>query len=418
MRFAHRRPLVVTAISLVCCFSSAPARAQEWTRFRGPNGTGLAPSDKIPTEWTASDYAWKLELPGVGHSSPVLWGDKLFLTSADEESAERIVLCIDALAGKILWQKRYPSTAHPKHLRNSFASASPAVDAHHVYVAWTAPSEYTLLALDHQGKEAWRRDLGPFDSQHSGGTSPIVYEDLVILGNDQDGVSFLAAVNASDGQDRWRTERRSAVVAYSTPCVYQPTGGKPELIFNSQAHGISAIDPVTGKTDWELEVFDKRSVSSPIVAGGLIFGSCGSGGGGGGVMAVKPGPEPKLAYKVTDAAPYVPTLIAKGPLLFLWSDKGIVSCLRAATGEAVWRERVGGNYSGSPIIAGEHLYCIADDGTVVVLDASENYRLVARNALGEDSRSTPAVVGDRMYLRTFSHLFCLGPQNQRTAKAD
>ncbi len=318
------------------------------------------------------------------------------------------MLCVDAESGKLLWQRRFDSTVHPKHLRNSFASSTPAVDENHVYVCWSTPSEYTLLALDHQGRDAWRRDLGPFVSQHSCGTSPIVYQDMVVLGNDQDGVSFLTAVNCKDGEERWRTERRSAVVAYSTPCVFYPPGGRPELIFNSEAHGISAIDPQDGHMKWELSVFDKRSVSSPVVAAGLIFGSCGSGGGGNYLVAVKPGTSPEIAYKVTDGAPYVPTVLSKGELLFLWSDKGVVSCLKAATGDKLWRERVGGNYSGSPVLIGDFLYCIAEDGTVVVLAASEKYQLVARNALGEDSRSTPAVSSDRLYLRTYSHLISIG----------
>ena len=161
--------------------------------------------------------------------------------------------------------------------------------------------EYTLLALDHQGRDAWRRNLGPFVSQHSCGTSPIVYQDMVVLGNDQDGISFLTAVNCSDGEDRLRAPIAAAPWwPIPTPCVFYPPGGRPELIFNSEAHGISAIDPQDGHLKWELSVFDKRSVSSPIVAAGLIFGSCGSGGGGNYVVAVKPGLQPEIAYKVTD----------------------------------------------------------------------------------------------------------------------
>lgn len=384
------------------------AQGQEWTRFRGPNGSGISPTTTVPTQWTESDYNWRVSLPGVAHSSPVVWGDKVFVTSAKDDTAERFVLCLSAADGRVLWKRNYPSSAHPKHLRNSFASSTPAVDQDHVYVSWTTPEDYALLAFDHDGREAWHISLGPFVSQHSGGTSPIVYRDMVVLGNDQDGTSFLTAVGCRDGKTVWRAERRSAVVAYSTPCVLEQDKRPAELIFNSEAHGISSIDPYTGHTNWELPVFDKRSVSSPIIAAGLVFGTCGSGGGGGWVAAVKPGLEPKLAYKLTDAAPYVPTLLAKGELLFMWSDKGVVSCMRAASGEKIWRERVGGNYSGSPVCAGNHLYCIAEDGTVVVLAASEKYELVSRNPLGEDSRSTPAISGGRMYLRTYSHLVSIG----------
>jgi outer membrane protein assembly factor BamB len=392
--------------TLVCLVSSA--HAQEWTRFRGPNGTGISLAKSVPTQWTESDYNWRVELPGIGHSSPVVWGDKVFVTSANEDTAERIVLCLSAADGHVLWKHNYSSAIHPKHLRNSFASSTPAVDQDHVYVSWTAPEEYTLMALNHDGREAWRTSLGPFVSQHSGGTSPIVFRDMVVLGNDQDGPSFLTAVGCRDGKTVWRVDRTSAVVAYSTPCVRDEGKPSAELIFNSQAHGISGIDPYTGHTNWELTVFNKRSVSSPVIADGLVFGTCGSGGGGNYVAAVRPGDHPKLEYKLTDGAPYVPTLLATRGLLFMWSDKGIVSCVKVGTGKPVWQKRVGGNYSGSPVCAGDHLYCIAEDGTVVVLSATEKYDLVSRNPLGEDSRSTPAISGGRMYLRTYSHLVSIG----------
>jgi outer membrane protein assembly factor BamB len=390
---------------------------EEWTRFRGPNGTGISTAKGIPAEWTEQDYNWKATLPGQGHSSPVVWGDKVFVLSATADTAERIVLCLDTATGKTDWERRYPSHAHGKHFKNSFATATPALDRDRVYVSWSTPEQYTVLALSHDGREAWRVDLGPVVSQHSTGVSPIVFDDMVILSNDQDGpmkenpntgISFLMALNASDGQVRWRTERNSEVVSYSTPCVYYPPEGTPELIFNSQAHGISSIDPYTGRLNWEIGALDKRAVSSPVVAAGLIFGTTGSGGGGNYVVAIHPGKNPTVAYKITQMAPYVPTLLAKGELLFLWGDNGVVSCVDAATGKAHWRQRVGGNYLGSPIAIEDRLYCIAEDGTVVVLAAEPDYRLIARNPLGENSNSTPAVAGGRLYLRTVSHLISVG----------
>ncbi len=400
-----------------------PLHAQEWTRFRGPNGTGISTAKEIPVTWTEGEINWRTRLPGVGHASPVIWGNRVFLLSAENDTAQRIVLCLDTEDGRIVWEQRYASSVHPKHARNSFASATPAVDAEHVYVCWSAPERYTLLALTHEGEQVWERDLGPYVSQHSCGTSPIVYGDLVILANDQDGAdrenpdvhgtSFLIAVDRRTGATRWQTPRRSEQVAYSTPCVYQPAAGPPQLIFNSGAHGITSIDPATGQVNWEIDVLDKRSVSSPVIAGGLIFGSTGSGGGGNYVAAVKPGAvdgsqPPELVYRIDNQAPYVPTAIAVGELLFLWSDAGIVTCLRAATGETLWRQRVGGSFSGSPVCVDGKLYAIDDDGTVVVLAAAEEYKLLGRTNLGEESRSTPAISGGRMYLRTYSHLISVG----------
>jgi len=167
-----------------------------------------------------------------------------------------------------------------------------------------------------------------------------------------------------------------------------------------------------------LAVFDKRTVSSPVLAGGLIMGTCGSGAGGNYVAAVRPpdggdSATPELVYKIDKSAPYVPTPVAKGDLVFLWSDQGVATCIRAASGEVVWRERVGGNFSGSPVIVSDHIYCISDDGEVVVLAAAPEYSLVSRQPLGEECRSVPAVAAGVMYLRTCSHLFSLGGERPR-----
>jgi outer membrane protein assembly factor BamB len=408
--------LTVLAIGLPV----APALAQEWTRFRGPNGTGISEATTVPVEWSEKDYHFNVALPGIGHSAPVLWGEKIFLTSALEETGTRIVLCLNAVDGSTIWEQRFESTVSGKHHLNSFASPTPAVDEERVYVVWSTPQEYTLLALDQDGSVAWRRPLGPYWGEHSCGTSPIVYDDLVILaadqglskGNPPEAASFLVAVDRNDGTIRWKVDRRTEHVAYSTPCVYTPEGGQPQLIFNSGAHGISSIDPASGDTLWELDVLDKRSCSSPVIASGLIFGSTGSGGGGNYVAALRPpaGPDdkPELRYQVTDAAPYVPSLLAYEGLVFLWSDKGVVSCLHAADGQEVWHERVGGNYYGSPVCVAGKLYCMNDEGEVVVLAAAEKYKLLGRNPLGEGSHSTPAVAGGRMYLRTYSHLMSIG----------
>jgi outer membrane protein assembly factor BamB len=346
-----------------------------------------------------------------------LWGDKIFLTSAFEDTATRLVLCLRAGDGQIVWQRKYPSSLHTKHKFNSFASSTPCVDEERVYCCWSTPDEYTLLALDHDGREVWKKNFGPYVSQHSCGVSPVVYDELVVLGNDQgdenhQGTSSLVAVDRRTGEPRWKLDRRTATVAYSTPCVYQPDGGDAELIFNSESHGITSIDPENGRVNWEINVFSKRSVSSPVIAGGLIFGSCGSGGGGNYVVAVHPpvekGGSPEIAYKVETAAPYVPTPVALGDLVFFWSDNGMVTCVRATTGKTVWQRRVGGNYHGSPVCAGGRLYCIAEDGVVAVVAAAEKYELLARNPLGEESRSTPAIANGRMYLRTYSHLTSVG----------
>jgi outer membrane protein assembly factor BamB len=414
--------LSFTVVALTVATSALDA--QEWTRFRGPNGTGISDAKTIPTKISDGDINWKVPLPGTGHSSPVLWGERIFITATGDQSGGLSVLCLSAKDGAVIWRKDFPLTPFSRHKFNSFASATPALDSERVYVVWNEPEHYMLAALDHNGKEVWKRDFGAFVSQHGCGISPIVYKGKVILGNEQDdakevprgtrtGDSFVLAVDAKTGSTVWQTRRKSAVVAYSTPCVYEPKNDKPALIFNSQAHGIYAVDPDNGKVLWEYDkAFDKRSVSSPIVAGDIIYGSCGAGGGGNFVTAVKAGNgkdrKPELAYQLKKSAPYVPTGVVVGDLVWLWSDGGIVTCMHAPTGEIRYQERVGGNFFGSPVWVDGRLFCVSTSGEIVVLEASDKFNVLHRFALNELCHTTPAVALGRMFIRTEKHLVSLG----------
>ncbi len=417
----------IPTLCFIVLFVCLPkADAQEWTRFRGPNGTGISDAKTIPTQWGESDFNWKTALPGVGHSSPVLWGERVFVTSADEKRMQFTVLCVNAANGKVIWQKEFPFTPHRKHANNAFATSTPTVDAERVYVARTEPAHNFLFALSHQGELVWEKDLGPYRTQHSGGPSPILHEGMVILANEQDGESSLVAVDARTGEPRWKTPRQTAPssAAYSTPCVYQPKGGKAALIFNSEVHGISAVAPDTGKVLWEFaDAFDKRSVSSPVIAGDLIIGSCGSGGGGNFVVAVRPGDvasgkKPERAYEVRRSAPYVPTSVYLNDRLFLWSDGGVASCVNASSGEVKWQERVGGNFFSSPVCVDGRLFCVSRTGEVAVISASDKFEVLARNQVGEETHSTPAVAGGRMYIHTSRHLISVGGKAKPAEKLD
>jgi outer membrane protein assembly factor BamB len=405
-------------MSLVCLSAyllSRPAGAQDWTRFRGPNGSGISEAATLPAQWTAKDYRWNVKLPGMGHSSPVIWGDRVFITSATEADATQIVLCLRTSDGSQVWRRDFPSATYRKNAAAAFASATPALDAERVYVVWATPKQYTVVALSQKdGSDVWLRDLGPFASEHGFGASPIVWKDLVIAANDQDKVSFIAALDCKSGQTRWQAKRQTAKASFSPPCLYEPDGGKPQLILSSWSHGLTSLDPQTGKQNWDLPVFhNNRIVGSPIVAAGLIFAAAGVGGGGREMVAVQPGVpdrgvEAKVAYQVQGLIPYVPTPVAKGPRVFLWRDNGVVACIDAPTGKRLWEERVGGEYFGSPVRVGDRLYCISKSGEVVVLAAADHYQLLARIPLGEKSHATPAVSGGVMYLRTISHLMALG----------
>lgn len=400
-------------------FSVATASAQDWTRFRGPNGEGASEVKTIPGKWTDSDYNWKIDLPGIGHSSPAIWGDRIFLLSAHPESATRYVLCYSAQDGRQVWKQDYATKPHHLHARSSYASCSPAVDAQQVYVAWSDPDHTWLRALTHEGKEVWSVDFGPWVSQHGFGSSPMLYDDLVILSCSQEPSklkdtpepyeSFVVAVERSTGKVRWKTPRKIDTTTYSVPCLHKRADGKDEIICCSTAEGMFALDPKTGSENWAVKAFDKRTVSSPFKAGSLLFGTTGSGGGGNYVAAISVQGEPKVAYEIRKEAPYVPAPVARGELLFLWSDKGIVTCVSVADGQQVWQKRVNGaSLSGSPIRVDDKLYAITEEGEVIVLSATREFAEIGRMPLGDPSRSTPAVSGGRMYLRTYSKLFSIG----------
>lgn len=387
---------------------------QEWTRFRGPNGSGIGQGATIPSALADKDVRWRTSLPGVGHSSPVLWGSQLFLTVVDEQSGQFAVLSYQARDGTLRWKQTFPFETFRKHNYNTFASSTPTTDANRLYVSRIQPASYSVLALSHAGKVLWERDLGPFASQHGGGPSPVLHDGRLILANEQDGKSFLVALDPASGKTIWQTSRTTREAAYATPCVYEPKGGKPALIFNSEAHGISAVDPATGGLLWEFaEAFDKRCVSSPVIAGDLIIGSCGSGGGGNYVVAIRPGDpktgaKPELAYSVRKSAPYVPTSVYVKGRLFLWSDGGIVSCVDAVSGEVKWQERVGGNYFGSPVWVDGRLIGVSSRGEVVVVSASDRFEVLGRYALNETVHSSPAVAAGNLYIHTTKSLVCIG----------
>ena len=410
-----RNPRVATIlIGFQMFLATSLAEGPDWPRFRGPNGSCASEATTIPTLWTVEDYNWRVELPGIGHSSPVVRGDRLFVTSALEEDATQIIHCLSTADGSVLWEQEFPSAVHPKHRFNTYASSTPALDESGVYFAWATPKELTLIRLDQAGgTEQWRRDLGPFVAQHALGTSPIVVGELVILAADQQGKSFVIGLDRTSGKTRWRLDRRSKKTTYATPCVYQPETGPPQLIVNSWAHGISSLDPTTGKVNWEQPVFKYRVVGSPVIARGLIFGACGTGGVGRQMFAIRPGnpatgTRAEVAYELKGSLPYVCTPVAYGDLLFSWFDRGVVTCLDAPSGKIHWKERIGGDYFSSPVRVADRIYCISREGEVVVIAASKEFKEFGRIDLEERTNSTPAIADERMYLRTVSHLMSIG----------
>ena len=405
---------------------------ESWARFRGPNGTGVVQDDSIPVRWEAADYNWQVALPGIGHASPVVWKDRVFVSTGDPQTAERSILCLAAEDGRLLWRRDFPSKAYPQHSSNSFAAATPTVDASGVVWMWTTPEQVQVVAHTLDGELLWKRDLGAFIGANGSGGSPMLVRDLVIVANDQDDVRYLTRLNGKEdpnapvgssqivaldrktGEIRWSCPRETVLASYATPCVRTAADGREELVMTSTRHGIYGVDVESGKPRWEISgMFPERCVGSPVLAGDLVLASYGRGVHGSLLVAARAGQDgpagpDTIAYEIKQSVPLVPTPVIVGELAFLWADTGVVTCIRAATGEQLWRERVGGEFYGSPICVAGRLYCIAKNGEVVVLAASSRYELLARVPLGEDSYATPAVANGTIYLRTHSRLFSLG----------
>jgi outer membrane protein assembly factor BamB len=404
----------------VTFFSSEP-----WPRFRGPNGQGVSTETiGLPTKWTAEELSWKVKLPGSGHSSPVVWWDKVYVTAADESAEKGFLLAYSTRDGRELWRREVDLPKYRMNALNNAASSTPAVDADRVVVCWAIPSNLTLAAFDHWGKPLWSRDFGPTNTRHGPTISPIIVGNLVVFAQEQEQLSATVsaesrwvAVDAATGETRWTCIRKhSGSNSYSTPCVLEQ-GGKTLVIFASLAHGITAVDAADGKVAWEVaDALNARVCSSPVIAGDLVIATCGEGGGGKRLTAIRPpknpGDKPQVAYQLEDSTvTYVPTAVAYRDWLFTVHDNGTISCRNIDDGKVLWSQKPGGKFYGSPIIADGKLFVMTTDGTVIVLAASDQYELLASNPLGEKTHATPAVSGPKLFFRTFTQLFCVGGKN-------
>jgi outer membrane protein assembly factor BamB len=415
------RLLTLALLLLPTAYCPLPTHASDWPRFRGPNGSGVAPSANTPAKFTDKDLAWKIPLPGIGHSSPVIVADKVFITCAEPGSAKRFLICVGLADGKELWRREYASRPFRQHKDNSFASASPTADDARVYYTFVTPDSYKVYAADHAGKELWSYDMGPWQSEHGAGASPIVFEDLLIVPNDQDGdTASLVALDKTTGSERWRIGRTKGRAAASTPCIFQPAAGGPaQLILTCSGSGITSVDPRTGKQNWGTmpAPLSYRSVGSPVASDQWVVGSWGEGGAGPNrvVLAVKPNPtpaqEPQVLLKLTKTPnyPYVPSPVIKADRLFIWSDIGAVTCLKLPGGEQVWQQKVKGSgprteFYASPVLAGDKLYNITKDGELICLSTGDTFEDLGHTPLNDRCYATPAIAGDRLVIRTASHL--------------
>ncbi|HEX4415601.1 MAG TPA: PQQ-binding-like beta-propeller repeat protein, partial [Lacipirellulaceae bacterium] len=329
---------------LICLFVSTAAAAENWSRFRGPNGAGQSDDNQIPTTWRPTNFLWKQPLSGIGHSSPVIWNKQLFLTWADASTGAQTVAAFDVDTGANLWQKKFEASKYHINDLNSLASSTPAVDAQSVYALWLKDGKVILASVDHQGEERWRQEIGPFNEVHGFGISPIVVDDLIYVNRSSGAESAITAFDRTTGAVRWNVSQDAGTTSFSTPCLLDPDAEHKVLLAANTSSGLLALDALTGKILWQVlkDDLDQRCVSSPIVAPGLILVGCGQGGNGKAVFAVRPpdgASPPQEVYRLKQNTPQVPTPVIAGDLLFVWSDRGVASCYDLATGKQHWRQR-------------------------------------------------------------------------------
>lgn len=417
------RCLTRMVVAIACCLAvpsvtKAQVDQNQWSRFRGPNGSGLADTQKLPKEIDAQQISWKAKLSGSGSSSPVIWQDDVFVTSFDAKTDELVLECFVMSDGTKKWAKRLVAKPYRVHSRNSIASSTPVVDGDAVYVTYANPDSTKLVAIDHEGKTKWTRDFGSWQSQHGYGASPILVDGKVILFNSQQaeklrqgtvaGQSRMIAVDATDGSDVWTTNLTTTRACYAVPTLVE-LNGKKRIVTCNTGDGFFSIDPRDGSLDWKTLPFRMRTVASMLFADGMLFGSCGSGGGGNYLVAAKLNSldkAPEEAYKIVKAN-YVPSPIVVDSKLFLFTDKGIARCFESTTGKLLWEKRLGSGFSGSPVAADHHIYVMDESGVLYTVPVEGGGKAMKYD-LGEDSRATPAIANDRLFLRTETQLICVG----------
>lgn len=407
----HRQP-TSCRMCIAFCFLTTIASADDWTRFRGPNGSAAGPAIDLPSQWPSEAVQFRKELPGVGVSSPVIIGDRLFITSAEDKGQKRHIICLDSKTGSNRWQHTVEFATHKIHGKNSYATATITTDGRHVFALFADEKKYGVYCLDIEGKPVWERDLGPFVSQHGNGASPILHGDLLIVPNEQDGKSAIVALNKSTGQEVWSLPRRSKWTSYATPMVIDTPRGE-QLIILSTA-GLAGVDPKTGKLLWNCDVYVNRTVSSPVFSNGLVIGTSGERGKGILMIAARTNGVGEVAsshipWKTSALIPYCSTPVAVGGHLYAMSDSGILLCLDAKSGKECWHDRVDDKFTASPVAAGERIFFASENGNVFVVAAdAAKFRLLGKSKLDDAFEATPALAGNSIYLRGEKALWRLG----------
>lgn len=386
-----------------------PLAAGNWPVFRGPTHQGVSDETSLPIEFGPSkNHAWTTEIPGDSWSSPIVWGNRVFVTTATDEGRSCRLLALDLASGKLLWDQEITrQELKRKERKNSYATSTPATDGRAVYAVC---GNGTFAAYDFSGKRIWINTEYPFYSQHGLGASPIVADGLVIMSRDASAESgdlkvgwqipwensFLVALDARSGKERWRTGRGKSRIAHTTPNV------REGRLYSSAGDVVQAYDLKTGKLLWTSPSQGEGVVPSPVFGGGLIFTVSGF---------EKPTirahrPDGTLAWEQTRGVPMMSSLLWENGRLYAITTAGILHCFDSKTGEPKWQGRLGGDHSASPILAAGRLYFSSEQGEVTVVKAGDEFEVLARNPLNDTIQASPAASQGRLLIRTARRLHC------------
>ena len=411
-------------------FPLISATAQEnWPGFRGPSRQGTASGPALPLKWSATENVkWKSEVPGEGWSSPIIWGNNVFLTSAGEGGASCRVLCYDAGTGALKWNTEVFKQATPrKETRNSYATPTPVTDGKHVFAVFGGGG---IAAVDFEGKTAWTFTEFHFYSRHGLGASPVLEDGMLVLpwdwstdpdkeGADKERVgwqlpwdrSYVFALKTATGKLAWKTARGSSRIAHITPTIWTDETGRKQVV-SGAGDVLQGFDLKTGERIWSARNEGEGVTPSVIIADGLAIQPNGFGGsdstkafrlaGAKGDVS-----ESAFAWEQKKNAPKLPSMVYVAPHLFCVTEGGLAWCAKADTGEVIYRERIGGTFASSPVVSGGKIYIVNDQGETVVLPAEPRFEILSRNPLGENVQASPAVSGGRLFIRGEKNLYCI-----------
>ena len=406
------RPTFALQESSVSMIAASGDAARYWPRWRGPSGQGFVTGSGYPDKWSATENVlWKVPVPGAGNSSPVVWGDRIFLTTARDGGRRLSLLAFRRSDGSQLWETFAPEgSAEFVHQKNGHASATASTDGKLVYVSFGSRG---LMAFDFEGKLVWRQDLGPMNNYWGTAGSPLLYKDRIILYQDhQQGRSFIAAFDTASGKQIWRTSR-NATVGWGTPAAIR-VGSRDEIVVNGQ-YAVVGYNPDTGQELWRVSGTTIEVIPTIVVGHGLLFSSSGR---AGPTLAIRPGgqgdvTQSHLAWSSPRGSPFIPSPILVGDHLYMVNDMtSIATSFDAKTGRTMWQNRLGAamreGFSASPVTVDGKIFFTNDEGETFVLRAGAEFELLHVNDIGERTLASPALVDGRWYVRTAAHLFAIG----------